>query len=175
MASVIRTTLTAIVVNILTRLQAVTGLGPEAVFLDQRDDNSIEEAPSQADTYYVLCVLTSRETPHYVGAGRIDTRETQTIKVTCWTRLALDEPGRSTEWLTNLSAASLAHLDQRHKIWDALSTWFSEDSDGNGLITHPIEPRNADVPRKAKIDTHWGRSALQFELTYRLALDQSVQ
>lgn len=172
MAAQIRAKLRDILLDVRGRLMEVTGLPPERVAVDARQDADEPDLNLQADQYFLIRVKGQTPAPGVEGGGRVNTRVKRRIQVCLRTRLALDEAGRDLLWLTE---QSLGHLEREHQLYDALSTYQPTDGKGNWLVAEPIVLEQSTEPRKDKADPSWGRSAVEFVVDFALALDQSYQ
>ncbi len=109
--------------------------------------------------------------------GRVTCRIARHVAIICRTRLALDEPDRDPQWLTN---ATLGHFALEERVPDALEEFFPTDPAGNILTTECIRMLSGDDPRTWKESPpagesqEWGTSVLVYEVKYDLALKQTL-
>jgi hypothetical protein len=171
--AIIPTKLSTIFLSLKARLMSAMSFSDSQVLIDARDDSD-DELPTIAPQYIRIRRKAVRPLVEESvdGIGRVNPRCLLTVSVWLWTRIALDKPQEDLLWLTK---QSLGHLDGEQALWDALLCYQIVDEDDNWLVTEPIKPRQASVPRKSKKQKEWGRSGLDFDVTFSMILDQTYQ
>lgn len=172
--SIVPTKLSTIVLNLKAYLKSKLSFSESQVLVDARDDSDADELPTIAPQYLRIRRKSLRPLVEESidGIGRVNPRCLATLQVWLWTRIALDKPQEDLIWLTQ---ASTGHLDGEQALWDALLCYQIVDGDSNWLVSEPLKPRPASVPRKSRKQKEWGRSGLEFDITFTMDLDQTYQ
>jgi hypothetical protein len=167
MPGAIDSNLAEILLALCERLAAIVGLNEERVGLWLDDHPPVW---SQAEQIVLVRPLGGKPDPNGEGGGRADARLTRRIRVNLWTRLAMDETGRDTKWLTE---TTLGHLRFEALIYDALWLFLVQDDELNWLSLYPMPLIGVGTPEKDKKEPQWGRTFFDFDVTYRPVLDQT--
>ncbi len=175
MVAQIRSSMSAILPVVETRLQAVTGLPTECVrpWLG-------EEAPHlQADQDLVLRLKGFTPTSSWQdGGGRYTTQIEERIEVAVRARIALDEVGVSRSWLYGGTdgAGTGSALGLRNLVLSALQGFIPTDATGDALTDCELQlvPSQAPKPDTQKGATGWGEERLSFLVKYTQALDLTL-
>lgn len=106
-------------------------------------------------------------TPSVVGAGRYGPRVTRTINVCLWSRYNVDQWDNDQSWLTDPTNGFLAF---ELAVMNALFNFHAADPNGSGMLFEPLKPETASQPSKSRAEPDWGKSEVDFGVTYVLNL-----
>jgi hypothetical protein len=158
------TQLQLILPDIKQRLMNVLDFPADRVFFWQGDGDPPFHAEAQQ---YVWMTLEGEadDLPIMQGAGRIDARETQILRVVARTRVSLDPGDRHDIALMDQTYGILALA---HLVKVALVDYFPVDVNGN-ILAMPMKPRHGGNPRPIP-KQEWMEKTLWFEILYELDL-----
>lgn len=173
MATVLRSSLDVLLLNLQARLSTVLGWPLERVVIDTEGDEQDDETHYQAEQVVFLRTGGSSPVPGFEGMGRVWAPERVRCSCVLWTRLGLDEvPGYAIGLTDPASGHEVAALAVRN----ALTAWQPTDADGNWLVQEPIERTSTTGPRRRKRkDGTWAKSSVEFAMTYAPALSQDYE
>lgn len=172
MASVIRSTLPTLLLNLQAQIMAVLGLQEARVYIDTEGEE-FDDTHYQAEQVVFIRKMSHTPEPGFVGLGRVWAAERVRIAVTVYTRVALDAQPAYTIGMTD---DTLGHETWMEAIRNALIAWQPLDVDNNWLVQEPLIPAGGDGPRRKRVlDISWAKSTLWFIMIFAPDVDQSYQ
>jgi len=171
MAIDVRSAAGPILLALVAQLKLSPAFSADSVFVWIGDD----EPPFRpiGDGYVTLWLRGGTVDEDYSdGGGRVTTVLRRRLTVIVNTRLLLDEVTRDFAWLTD---QTLGHYAREHAVFDSLQKFWPVDAQQNTLTIEPISLRTVSDVVKPRTEPGWGRSAVDFEVPYDLALDQTKQ
>jgi hypothetical protein len=173
MATTVRTSLPILLLNIQSWVRSLNLVpDPTAVkmWLGRKPPR-----PNQADhTIYLWPKNQSVKKTFGNAAGRIDTRVNRRVIVLAFSRVDFDAMDQADGVLTD---PTYGHLVFEHSLYDALECYLPLDGSGNALVEQPIRLESTAETERVNEETPdgWVSSALEFSVSFELALNQSRQ
>ncbi len=161
MAAPIRVDLFTVLAAVKQRLIRGTRAPAERVRMHDPDD---ADRPSPPGEFVLFLWPGDEQSTLFVGAGRLDTRDTVRLAIDVNTRLATDTLQDSEAWLKE-------HLGVRRRVQDVLYGDWPEDALSNVITDRPISPAGASAPRKDRRTSGWGNSRVWCDITYIVLLN----